>query len=79
MALESVDFILNILFLKAETKTKRFNGNVASGTWEKEKCMVDLSQIKYDWKVMFLLKFLITQLLFYIVNAKTHNFLNTVL
>ena len=59
LALKSVLLILNILFPNAETKIKRFiNGNIALGTWEKEKCTVGLSQIKYDWKNMVLLKFL---------------------
>lgn len=54
LALEGIVLILNIRFLKAETKTKRFSGNVTSGSWKKEKCTVNLSQIKYDWKIMFL-------------------------
>ena len=58
LALESVILILNILFPNAETKIKRFiNGNVSLGTWEKEKCTIGLSQIKYDWKNMVLFYF----------------------
>lgn len=39
----------------------------------------DLGRIKHDWKIVFLLKFLIIQPLFCIINIKTPTFLNIAL